>query len=184
MESIFFIVFNCVFYYFFYYALRSFEFSSMLDSCIILLGISLLLTLPSIILLYILKKDRKKYFIFSSIYTIVMSFVFFKFGSDLLKFFNVKTGLANFTVYIYKYLFMFSPILSVFFVSLHKVFEQKKQLFLLIAFKYTLPIILGFIFMNFAEFSSFLWLLAITNFLTTVLSIFISAKKPRHVSKH
>lgn len=177
MESLIFIVFNSIFYSFLYYVLLSFELFSNLNSSFLLLGISFIISLPSIILMYILKKDRIKFFIFSSIWTISISFIFFNFGINILKFFNVNDGLANFTIYIFKYLFMFSPLFSIFFLSLHKVCKQKKQLFLLIAFKYILPIILGFIGMQFLELSSLLWLFAITDIFTTIFSLWFSTKK-------
>lgn len=177
MESLIFVMFNLVFYSFLYYVLYSFEFFSNLSSSWILLSISLIINLPSIILMYILKKDRVKFFILSSIWTIFISFIFFTFGTNILKFFGIKDGLANFTMYLFKYLFMFSPLLSIFFLSLHKTFKQKKQLFLLIAFKYILPIISGFIGMSFLEFSSLLWLFAIVDILSILSSLLISAIK-------
>ena len=174
MESFIFIVFNLIFYSFLYYILYSFEFFSNLSSSSILLSISLIISLPSIIFMYILKKDRIKFSLLSSIWTIFISFIFFYFGVNILNFFGVTNGLANFTMYLFKYLFMFSPLLSLFFLSLHKVFKQKKQLFLLIAFKYISPIILGFFGMNFLEFSSLLWLFAIVDILSTIGAIIIS----------
>lgn len=177
MESLVFIVFNSIFYAFIYYVLHSFELFSNQNSAFLLLGFSLIISLPSIILMYILKKDRVKFFTFSSIWTIFISFIFLKFGLDILKYFEIKEGLANFTMYIFSYLFMFSPLLSLFFLSMHKTFNKKKQLFLLIAFKYLLPIILGFICMNFFELSSLLWLFAIVDILTTANSLFIATLK-------
>lgn len=177
MESLIFVVFNLIFYSFLYYVLYSFEFFSNLPSSWFLLSIALIISLPSIIFMYVLKKDRVKFFILSSVWTIFISFIFFTFGMNILNFFGIKDGLANFTMYLFKYLFMFSPLLSIFFLSLHKVFKQKKQLFLLIAFKYTLPIILGSVFMNFLEFSSLLWLFVIVDILSTLSSLLISAIK-------
>lgn len=177
MESIFFIICNSVFYTFFWYVLYSFSFLSNLNSALILLIFSLILSAPSLIMLYILKKDRKKYFIYSSISIVFISLLFFIFGENILNMFNIKSGLINYTIYLYKYLFMFSPILSLFFVSLHKTFAQKKQLFLIIALKYILPIVLGFVFMHFLEFYKLLWLFAITDLLTTISSLWISSRK-------
>ena len=108
MESFIFIVFNLIFYSFLYYVLYSFEFFSNLSSSSILLSISLIISLPSIIFMYILKKDRIKFFLLSSIWTIFISFIFFYFGVNILNFFGVTNGLANFTMYLFKYLFMFS----------------------------------------------------------------------------
>lgn len=177
MESLIFVIFNSIFYGFLYYVLYSFEFFSNLNSSFLLFEISLIISLPSIILMYILKKDRIKFFILSSIWTIFISFTFFNFGVNILKFFNIKDGPANFTIYIFKYIFMFSPLLSIFFLGLHKVFNKKKQLFLIIAFKYTLPIIIGFIGMNFLEFSSLLWLFAIIDILSTISALWFSTIK-------
>lgn len=135
---------------------------------IILSIIALILALPSVILLFILKKDRKKYFIISSIFTILISYTFFEFGENLLKILHFNSGTINHTVYLYKYIFMFSPILSLFFVSIHKLFAHKKQLICLVALKYILPIFLGFILVIFLPLSKVLWFLAIYDMLITL----------------
>ena len=102
MESFIFIVFNLIFYSFLYYVLYSFEFFSNLSSSSILLSISLIISLPSIIFMYILKKDRIKFFLLSSIWTIFISFIFFYFGVNILNFTSkVK---VNF-IYIYTYIY-------------------------------------------------------------------------------
>lgn len=172
----FFTVCTIAFYAFLYYVLNSFYFFAQLNSTILLLIIALIISIPSIILIYI-KKDRKKYFLFSSIWTFLCSLTFFIFGIQILSYLKINSGLANYTIYLYKYLFMFSPLLSLFFVSLHKCFKQKKQLIFLIALKYILPIILIFVFMHFLEFYKLLWLFAITDFCTTLFSIYFSSHK-------
>ncbi len=118
--------------------------------------------------------DRLKFFIISSIFTILLSFAFYKYGLNILKYFSIADGLANFTNYLYSYLFMFSPLISIFFLGLHKVFNKKKQLFFITAFKYILPVLLGFISIHFLELSSLLWLLAIVDILTTLISIYLA----------
>lgn len=177
MESILFIISNIAFYAVIYFNLIKFNFLANLDAAWILLIFSLMLTLPSTLLFYIIKKDRKKYFIFSSIWTILLSVILFFFGNNILTFFGIKSGLANYTIYLYKYLFMFSSLLSIYFVSIYKIMEQKKQLFFLIALKFVLPIILNLIFINILEFTKILWLFAITDLFTTIFAfIFVSRK--------
>jgi hypothetical protein len=142
----------------------------------VLLTFALTITLVPFILIYALKENRKKYFIISSIWIILSSAILFFFGKNILNFFNIKSGLVNSTMYLYKYVFMFSPFLSIFFVSLHKIWKEKKQLIFLIALKYFLPILLIFIFMNILKFSSLLWLFAITDFVTSLFSLLLALK--------
>lgn len=176
MESLLFICFNFISYAFLYYTLCVFNVSANAYNIGILLIFSFILYISSLALLHT-KIDRKKYFIFSSILTILFSLIFFVFGKNILSLFNLSTGTTNFTIYLYKYLFMFSPLLSLFFTSLHKIFAQKKQLIFLIALKCFLPIMLGLIFMHFLEFYKFLWLLAIIDLSTTVFSVLFSIHK-------
>lgn len=173
MELAIFTFCNIVFYAFLYYVLNTFKFFAQLNSCFLLLIISFIISIPSIIFIYI-QKNRKKYFILSSIWTIFCSLAFFAFGKQILSLLKINSGLANYTIYLYKYLFMFSPLLSLFFVSLHKCFAQKKQLISLIALKYILPIILGIVFMNFLEFYKILWIFAIADLATTLFSVYFS----------
>lgn len=177
MESIFFIICNILFYICIHFNLQHFNFLANLDSAWILLLCSLIITLPSFVLCYVIKKDRKKHFIFSSIWIIFSSAIIFFFGKNFLEFFNMKTGFANYTIYLYKYLFMFSPILSIYFSSICKIWEQKKQLFLLIAFKYIFPIILNLLVINILEFTKILWLFAITDLFTTIVSVIFVNRK-------
>ncbi len=176
MELAFFSLCNVFFYTFLYFILYHFDFFAQLNSSIILFVISFIISIPSVILLY-MQKDRKKYFIFSSIWTILCSLAFFAFGTQILSFLRISSGISNYIIYLYKYLFMFSPLLSLFFVSLHKCFAQKKQLIFLIALKYIFPIILTFTFMRIVDFSKLLWLISITDFCTTIFSIYFSYYK-------
>ena len=171
MECIIFIICNILFYTCIYFNLHHFNFLANLETAWILLLCSFIITLPSFILCYFKKKDRKKHFIFSSIWILFSSILIFFFGKNILEFLKIKTGFANYTIYLYKYLFMFSPILSIYFSSICKIWEQKKQLFLLIAFKYILPIILNLLFINIFEFTKILWLFAITDLFTTIISV-------------
>lgn len=145
-------------------------------SIIILILLTLLLVLPCCILLFIIKKDRKKYFIISSIYILIFSFVFFKFGEKILIAFGLKSGIANYTIYFYKYLFIFSPFLSLFFTSVHKLLGKKKWIILLVILKYILPIFLGLILSNFLALSRLLWILAFYDLLTTIISVIVAFK--------
>lgn len=177
MKSIIWVVCNILFYMCIYFNLQHFKFLANLESAWILLLCSFIITLPALILSYILKKDRKKYFIFSSIWIILSSSIIFFFGKNILIILGAKTGFANYTMYLYKYIFMFSPILSIYFFYINKVWEQKKQLFLLIAFKYILPIAINLLFINIFEFTKILWLFAITDLFTTISSCFLVNRK-------
>ena len=148
----------------------------MENSIVILLMIYLIVSVPLIALLFI-EKNRKTYFINSSIWTILCSLTFFKLGKSILSLFNILPGVINYTMYLYKYLFMFSPLLSLYFLSIHKCFAQKKQLIFLIALKCISPIILGLVFMHFLELSKLLWLLAILDLCTTLFAVFFSNRK-------
>jgi hypothetical protein len=146
------------------------------SSAWVLLICSLSITLIPFILIYVIKNNRKKYFIISSIWIIFSSALLFFFGKNILNFLNIKSGLINSTIYLYKNLFMFSPFLSIFFVSIHKIWKEKKQLIFLIALKYFLPTLLMFVFMNTLAISSILWLFAITDFITSLFSLFLAFK--------
>ena len=171
MECIIFVICNILFYTCIYFNLHHFHFLANLNTAWILLLCSFIITLPSFMLCFLTKKDRKKHFIFSSIWIIFSSILIFFFGKNILEFFNIKTGFANYTIYLYKYLFMFAPILSIYFSSIYKIWEQKKQLFLLIAFKYIFPIILNVLFINILEFTKILWLFALTDLFTSIISV-------------
>jgi len=147
-----------------------------MTSIIILILLALLLVLPCCILLFILKKDRKKYFIISSIYILIFSFILFNFGEKILIAFGLKSGIANYAIYLYKYLFIFSPFLSLFFTSIHKLLGKKWWIILLITLKYILPIFLGLILSNFLALSRLLWILAFYDLLTTIISIIVAFK--------
>ncbi len=149
MELAFFSLCNVFFYTFLYFILYHFDFFAQLNSSIILFVISF----------------------------IICSLAFFAFGTQILSFLRISSGISNYIIYLYKYLFMFSPLLSLFFVSLHKCFAQKKQLIFLIALKYIFPIILTFTFMRIVDFSKLLWLISITDFCTTIFSIYFSYYK-------
>lgn len=147
-----------------------------MTSIIILILLTLLQVLPCFILLFTIKKDRKKYFIISSIYILIFSFILFKFGEKILIALGLKSGIANYTIYLYKYLFIFSPFLSLFFTSIHKLLLKKWYIILLVSLKYVLPIFLGLILSNFIALSRLLWLLAFYDLLTTIISVIFAFK--------
>lgn len=165
--------------------------SGMINCALIIFFILLIFGIPATLLIYFLR-DRKKYFIITSIYTIILSAIVYFFGDKILALFNVKAGLINFTKHTYQNLFMFSPLFSLYFLSLHKMFykkqnrtkqsrinkslaKQKKQLYLIIALKRLIPMFLVFILLHKLSFTNLLYVFAITElFLNSSLLIYLN----------
>lgn len=146
---------------------------SMSISAWILFIFSLLISLIPILLMHLFK-DRKKYFIISSIYIIFLTSIFHLFGKNILNFFNIGSGLVNFTMYLYKILFMFSPLLILYFLGLHKLFynHKKKQLYFLIALRRIFILLILLILANFLEFSTILYIITVIELFLNILPLY------------
>lgn len=150
----------------------------MSNSAWILMFFSVLLGTTLLFLINLLK-NRRKYFIISSIYIILICSIFYLFGAYILNILNIKTGLINFTMYLYKILFMLSPFLSIYFLGIHKLTYtiEKKYVCLIIAFRRIIEILVIFIFLLIANFSTILYILAIIDFLLNFYPILLFQRK-------
>lgn len=174
MFYIFYLLTELIYYSFFTLFIKHFNHVSMLNSVWFLLIFSILLNIPILFLIYFLK-DRKKFFIFSSIYILFVSSIFYVCGSYILNLLHVKVGLINFTMYLYKILFMFSPFLSIYFLGIHKLIykHKKKQLYLIIALRRIVELLIILIFISFSNFSTILYLLSFAEICLYFLPIFL-----------
>lgn len=177
MLFIFHILIECVYYLFIAYFIKQFNNFSMINCAWILLIFSIFLNIITMSLIYFFK-NRKKYFIISSIYIIALVSVFYVFGESILNIFTIKKGLINFTIYLYKILFMFSPFLCIYFLGIHKLThsQQKKQLYLTIALRRIILIFIILITMNFLKFSTILYIISIFELILNILPFMLNKK--------
>lgn len=170
METLFFIFTELIYYIFLGFVVTKFNSTYLANSCILLFLFSLLIALPSLILIRVFK-NRKKYFFVSSILIIFSSLAILLFR----KF--TKNGLLNFTFYLYSNLFMLVPFFSLFTLSIHKLCfpkKKKKQLVILIASKKFILITLIFIFSFFFKFKNIIISISIIDFVLNIISPFFS----------
>ena len=170
METIIFIFTEIIYYLFFSFIITKFKSSYLANSCILLFLFSMLISLPSLISINAIK-NRKKYFIVSTILIISSSLLIFIFR----KF--TKNGIINFTFYLYTTLFMFIPFFSLFTLSIHKLSiprKKKKQLVTLIVSKKLLIILFTFVFSYFLKLKDLIILIGILVFITNIISPFVS----------
>lgn len=177
MLFIFHILIECVYYLFIAYFIKQFNNFTMINCSWILMLFSLFLSITIMSLIYFLK-NRKKYFIISSIYIIALCSIFHIFGSSILSIFTIKKGIINFTMYLYKILFMFSPFLCIYFLGIHKLIygKQKKQLYLTIALRRIILIFIILIIMNFLKFSTILYVISISELILNILPLILDKK--------
>lgn len=173
MSYIFYTIIEGIYYIFIAFLISKFNTLQLINSSWILMFLSFLFS-TSIFLLIRFIKDRKKYFIISSLYVIVFFSIFHILGSNILHIFNIKSGIINFTMYLYNILFMFAPLLSLWFVGLHKLIykKQKKQLFIIIALRRISSIFVILLLMNFFKFYTHLYILSFIELIFNFLIIF------------
>ena len=170
MESIIFILTEIIYYLFLGFIITKYKSLYLANSCILLFLFSILISLPCIMSIRLIK-NRKKYFIISSILIILASLLVLIFR----KF--TKNGIINFTFYLYTTLFMLVPFFSLFTLSMHKLYfehKKKKQLALLIVSKKIILILLTFIFSKFLKLKDLIIFISILDFILNVSSPFIS----------
>ncbi len=170
METVIFILTEIVYYLFLGSIVTKFKGNYLANSCILLFLFSLLISLPSIMSIRHIK-NRKKYFLISSILIITSSLIIFMFRK------NTKNGIINFTFYLYTTLFMLVPFFNLFTLSLHKLYfssKKKKQLAILIVSKKILLILFIFIFSIFLKLKDLIIFISVLDFVLNVISPFIS----------
>ena len=177
MLFIFNILIECLYYFFISIFIKHFNNFSMISSVWILLIFSIILNIVAISLMYFLK-NRKTYFIISSISIISLCVIFYILGKAFLSIFYIKQGLINFTMYLYKILFMFSPLLCIYFLGIHKLAhtKQQKQLYLTIALRRIILIFTILLTMNFLNFSANLYIISISEFILNILPFILNKK--------
>lgn len=177
MACFFYTIIETIYYLFIALLINKFNDFSMISSAFILLAISVFLGIANYILLHFLK-DRKKFFIASSLLIIAICSIFHIWGENILNIFGIKSGIINFTMYMYKIIYMLSPFLSLYFLGIHKLFykQQKKQLYLLIAIKRFFPILIILVTSYIFNFSSNLYILAVFEFIFNLLFLLYSHK--------
>ena len=170
MDSILFIFTEFIYYLFLGFIITKYKSSYLANSCILLFLFSILISLPSIMSIRFIK-NRKKYFIVSSILIISASLIVLIFR----KF--TKNGIINFTFYLYNTLFMLVPFFSLFTLSMHKLYmpkKKKKQLVMLIVSKKIILILLIFIFSKFLKLKDLIIFISILDFVLNIASPFVS----------
>lgn len=170
MEIIVFIFSELVYYLFLYWVVSKFNGNYLALSCGLLFLFSMLIALPSLICKNFIK-NRKKYFVVSSIFIISISLLI----SIFRKF--TKNGILNFTFYLYTILFMFVPFFSLFTLSIHKLSfpeKKRKQLVKLIVSKKMSIIFIAFIFSFIIKFKNLIILISILDFVLNLSSPIIS----------
>ena len=170
MEALIFIFTEIIYYLFLGFIITKYKSSYLANSCILLFLFSILISLPSIMSLRIIK-NRKKYFIVSSILIISASLIVLIFR----KF--TRNGIINFTFYLYTTLFMLVPFFSLFTLSMHKLYipkKKNKQLAVLIVSKKIIIILLIFIFSKFLKLKDLIIFISVLDFILNISSPFIS----------
>ena len=177
MLFIFNILIECLYYLFIALFIKHFNNFSMITCAWILLIFSIFLNIIAISLIYFLK-NRKTYFIMYSLLIIFLCSIFYIFGKSFLSIFYIKQGLINFTMHLYKILFMFSPLLCIYFLGIHKLTynQQKKQLYLTIALRRIILISMILITMNFLNFSNILYIISIAELILNILPFILNKK--------
>ena len=187
MEIFIYLLIELLYYFFLGFLVASFNSSYLAYSCILLFLFSSLISLPPIMTIKIFT-NRKKYFLISSIWIIVISFIIFLFRNF------TKNGIINMTFHLYSILFMLIPFFSLFTLSLHKLYfshpksnqklhshsksigliQKKKQLITLIVSKKMILIFFTLLFSKFLKFENLLIFIAIFDFILNIASPFIS----------
>ena len=171
MEIISFILIELLYNIFLGIIVTKFNNIYLANSCFLLFLFSMIISLPSLILIRFIK-NRKKYFIISCILIVLSSSLIL-----LIRKFT-KNGIINFTFHIYTILFMLIPFFSIFTLSLHKLSyptQKKKQLILLIASKKIIIIFITFIFCFLLKFEKLIILISTIEFILNIISPFISS---------
>lgn len=170
METIIYIFTEVLYYLFLSTLVTKFNSSYLANSCTLLFLFSMLISIPSLICLKFIK-NRKRYFITSSILIISCSaFILF------IRHFT-RNGIINFAFHLYTTLFMLVPFFSLFMLSLHKLsfpIKKKKQLAILIVSKKVIIISVSFIFSFILTFKNLIVLISILDFILNLISPFIS----------
>lgn len=170
MEILSYIFTEAIYYWFLSYLVAKFDSIYLVNSCILVFLFSMLTSIPSLILLRVIK-NRKKYFTISSALIISTSLLVL-----IIKKFT-QNGIINFSFHLYTTLFMLVPFFTLFTLSMHKLsfpIKKKKQLVFLIVSKKIIIIALSYIFSFILRFNSLIIFISILDFILNLLSPFIS----------
>lgn len=177
MLYIVYIIGEIIYHLFLSLIIQHFHSFSMIGASNILFIFSLLL---GTFLIYLSTQltNRKKYFIISSFYIIIICSIFYLFGKQILGIFNIKSGIIHFTMYLYKILFMLSPFFSIYFLSIHKLIylSKKRQIYFTIILRRVIMIFIGLVCALTGSLSTILYSLSITECLLNYLPLLLNTK--------
>ena len=179
------IIIELIYNTFIAFSLSQFGLEQMIYSCIIMFILSIFLrTIPLYLYLIKWKSNGKFSLLLSSTWIIVISLSFYLFGEKLLSIFNFSNGLINFSLHLYKKIFMFSPLYGIYLFYLNKYCFIKLSstnlknhpnliLILIESIRKIIQILVAVLLIPYTTFSTFIFVLPCISFILSVLVLLI-----------